>query len=426
MPSDFRIVPRPRRQPAWPAWAAALVAVSCLAIAPVTTEPADELFDPSVLHDIHLSMKVDDWTTLRARYHWDDYYPADFQWRDTRVPIVGIRSRGAGSRSGRKPGLKIDFNRYVEDQTAFGRKSLVLANATQDPAMLKQRLAFAIFAKMNMPAPRAVHARLFVNGEYIGLYELIEPLDKAFLARVFGADAEGKAKDDGYLYEYHWKDGYTWDYLGRELRIYEELFEAKTNEKQAPSILYGPLEELFRTFNDVRDRQFESEVGRLLDLRQFVQHLAVENFIAEYDGFLGNWGPNNFYLYRFEDGRPAQFLPWDKDSAFWGWDYDIFQGLSDNVLATRALQVPALYRTYFETLQACAAAAMAPASPDSAMSWLETEMRQMTAQIHAAGYLDGNKPFNNARFDDELEKVLRFSRERGPFVSREATKVLAK
>jgi hypothetical protein len=201
---------------------------------------------------------------------------------------------------------------------------------------------------------------VFVNDAYLGLYMLIEPIDKTFLARAFGTGPDGKAENGGYLYEYAWKDAYQWDYLGSSLQIYAELFEPKTRETEAPSLLYGPLEDFFRTLNEVDDTGFES-----LDLRTFVRHLAVENFIAERDGVLGYWGPNNFYAYRFQGRKQMQLIAWDKDLAFWAKDYDIFQGVEDNVLARRALAIPGLRRVYLETLLACAATAMAPESPDS-------------------------------------------------------------
>jgi hypothetical protein len=305
-------------------------------------------------------------------------------------------------------------------------KGLVLANAIQDPAMLKQRLGLSMFARMGMPAPRVVHARVFVNRDYIGLYELIEPIDKTFLARVFGKDANGKTENGGYLYEYRWKDAYAFDYLGADLRLYAELFEPETHESEGPEMLYGPLEDLFRTFNFVSDSQFERQVGERLDLRQFVQHLAVENFIAEHDGFLGYWGPNNFYFYRFQQRTLSQLLPWDKDTAFWDRNYDIFQGVRDNVLATRALEIPWLYRTYLETLLQCAKVATEPDAPDSSTGWLEAETLRTIAQIRNAARADVNKRFSNERFEDELAKVLQFARQRGSYVAREAKYALAR
>jgi len=404
-------------------WIAAVLLTAGLADA----QTFDELFDPSVLRDVHLRMKADDWETLKAHYLEDTYYRADFQWRDLTVPIVGIRSRGSASRNAHKPGLKISFDQYIDGQRPFGLKSIVLANGIQDPSMLKQRLGLGMFTRMGMAAPRVVHVRVFVNDEYIGLYQLIEPIDKIFLARVFGNDAQGKAENGGYLYEYAWKDEFDWSYPGSDLQTYAELFEPSTHETDAPSLLYGPLEELFRTFNEVPDSIFERDVGRLLDLRQFTQHIAVENFIAEYDGFLGHWHANNFYLYRFQGRTLSQFLPWDKDLAFWDSHYDLFQNVDDNVLASRVLKMPAYRRLYLETLIACAASASELPDPEhSRKGWLETEAEREVAQTLQAGEADQNKRFDNERFDDELMKVLRFARDRAPFVMEEANKELAK
>ena len=396
-----------------------LLASSLMCTAPATAQTSDDLFAPTVLHDIQLTMKQGDWETLQENYLIDTYYPADMKWREVVVPQVGVRSRGSGSRNAKKPGLKVDFGRYL-DQTAFGLKSIVLANAIQDPSMLAQRIGLGMFAHMGMPAPRVVHARVFVNGNYIGLYELIEPVDKTFLARAFDQDEKGKTENGGYLYEYHWKSDYPWDYLGPDLKVYAELFEPKTHESEAPVPLYGPLETLFKRLNQVSDSQFERQVGELLDLRQFVRHIAVENFIAEHDGFLGNWGPNNFYLYRFQGRTVSQLLPWDKDLALWAKDYDILQGVNDNVLARRVLSIPAYFRLYLETLIECADASMRPQSEESSIGWLEAEILRINAQIRAAAHADVNTRFDSDRFDEEMGKVLTFARERGPFVAHEA------
>lgn len=400
-----------------------LLASSLILAAPAAAQTSDDLFDPTVLHDIQLTMKPGDWETLQAKYLDDAYYPADMQWREVVIPQVGVRSRGSGSRNARKPGLKVDFGRYL-DQTAFGLKSIVLANGIQDPSMLAQRVGLGMFAKMEMPASRVVHARLFVNREYVGLYQVIEPVDKTFLARVFGQDANGKTENGGYLYEYHWKSDYPWDYLGPDLRIYAELFEPKTHESDPPVPLYGPLETLFKRLNQSSDTQFEREVGELLDLRQFVRHIAVENFIAERDGFLGHWGPNNFYLYRFQGRELSQLLPWDKDLSLWARDYDILQGVNDNILATRVLSIPEYFRLYLQTLSDCADAAMRPDSEGSSVGWLEAEMGRISAQIKDAAHADRNTRFDNDRFDEEIGKVLRFGHERGPFVAREVRRAL--
>ena len=92
---------------------------------------------------------------------------------------IGIRSRGNGSRSGVKPGLRVDFDRYAIAQKFLGLKSFVLRNNTQDPSNLHERLSMLFFRRMGLPASREVYARLFVNNEYRGLYTIVESVDKS-------------------------------------------------------------------------------------------------------------------------------------------------------------------------------------------------------------------------------------------------------
>jgi hypothetical protein len=164
---------------------------------------------------------------------------------------------------------------------------------------------------------------------------------------------------------------------------------------------------------------------------KFVRFIAVENFLADRDSFLGYWGPNNFYFYRFASARPAELITWDKDLAFWAYDYDIYQGATDNVLARRVLSIPGFHRLYLETLLACAAAAAAPVSvsdsdsDESTTGWLEAEVQKEVSQIRLAALADGQKPYSSERFEYEAEKVLAFARNRSSYVLREAQKTLA-
>ncbi|MCU0248825.1 MAG: CotH kinase family protein [Vicinamibacterales bacterium] len=379
-------------------------------------DPADALFDPSAVHDLRLTMKPEDWETLKARCLWDTYYPADFQWRDMTVARVGIRSRGSGSRNSHKPGIKIDFNEFVADQKFLKQKALILANAVQDPGMLNRRLANLIFTRMGLPAPRVVHARLFVNGEYAGLYELVEEIEKPMMGRVFGRDSNGKKRDGGYLFEYNWDENFNWTYPTDDLAFYAALFDPKTRDEDAPSLLYGPIEDMFQAINESRDGDFEAAVGQYLDLRQFVQFLAVERFTADIDGFLGKWGPNNFYVYRFEGGTQSVVIPWDKDLSFYELYDDVFEGLERTVLGRRVMAVPALRRLYLETLLACAASVAQPDQPESAVSWFEAELLRERAQILEAARADRRKPFSNERIDEAHDEILSFARQRSAYV----------
>src|SRR5688572_29207178 len=113
----------------------ALIAMSLLtAAAPNTAaqeDPTAALFNSDVLHEIRLEINGTDWNLLKQNFQDNTYYPCYFKWNGQTVADVGIRSRGLGSRSAVKPGLRVDFNRY-RTQEFLGLKSLVLDNVTQD------------------------------------------------------------------------------------------------------------------------------------------------------------------------------------------------------------------------------------------------------------------------------------------------------
>ena len=170
------------------AGAAMLVSLGSLGAQPTL----DDLFDDRFVHDIRIIIHPGDFARLVENYLTNDYYPCTLQWRDQIWDYVGIRSRGLGSRNQKKPGLRVDANRY-EDIKILGASSFILDNITQDPTMMKERLAFALFRRLGQPAPRMAPARLFINDEFIGLYSIIESIDKDYLKRHLG-------EDSGYLY----------------------------------------------------------------------------------------------------------------------------------------------------------------------------------------------------------------------------------
>lgn len=118
------------------------------------------------------------------------------------------------------------------------------------------------------------------------------------------------------MFEYRWTRPYGFEYLGPSLEAYAELFKAQTRETDSVVSLYQPFEELIRAIADTPSERVVPEVGRMLDLPAFVRFLAAQNLLAEIDGFVGNWGTNHFYLYRFRDNRPARMIPWDADHTF--------------------------------------------------------------------------------------------------------------
>ena len=379
---------------------------------PIAAQTTDDLFNPGVVRRLDLLVNSTDWDKLKANFQANDYYPADVQWEGMTVRNIGIRSRGGGSRSGTKPGLRLDFNRYVSGQEFLGLEAMVLDNLTQDASGLRERVAMRFFQRRGLPAPREAHVALFVNNQYVGLYAVVEEIDKDFLARVFGRNASG-VENDGYLFEYQWFTNWYFNYFGDNLDTFAMLFDPVTHENAPAAELYGPLEAMVRTINGVPDEEFVAAVSVYLDLPLFLKHVAVQNVLAEVDGILGYAGLNNFYLYRFENSQRSQFIAWDEDHALWMAEFPVTYMHQENVLVRRAMNVPELRAAYFAALRSAA---------DDAAGWLEQEIQQQRALVTELMFADPVKPFSNEQFQADVDALVAFAQRRPAIVRCEVAK----
>ena len=384
------------------------------------SDPAIGFFNNAVLHDIYLTINTKDWQTLQDAYLENTYYPADLRWGTEIVRNTGIRSRGTGSRSGTKPGLRIDFDRYTSNQKFLGLKSIILRNSTQDATNMHEQISMLFFRKLGLIAPRETFARLFINNGYAGLYSVVESIDKVFLAANFGSDA-------GYLYKYDYAvtdAPYYFTYRTANAADYvPKPFKPETHETDAhPQI----IERFAWTLNNASDATFRSAIAEFMDVYELIRHVASEIFLADNDGFLGNWGMNNFYLYRLAENHVFRFVDWDKSEAFKDTpDYWIWHSHLDvpdpirNRLWTRVMSYPDLKAYFLDYLLQCANAAMeipADSQPGDTRGWMERELDREFALIDAAVQADPTKPFSNEQFAAAVGFLRQFIQQRAGFV----------
>ena len=388
--------------------------------------PSDPFFDDTVIHEIRLAINMKDWSTLKTNFLLNDYYPCDFKWGSTTVRNVGIRSRGTGSRSGVKPGLRVDFDRYTTNQKFLGLKSFVLRNQTQDSSGIHERVAMLFFRRQGVSASREAHAKLYVNNVYEGLYTIVESIDKTWLQANLG-------EDGGTLYKYDYNVSdlpYYFEYKGADPALYvPSPFKPETNESDPQP---ASLVDMIRTATDAPAALFKQQFAPFMDLTQFIKHVAVEIFLADSDGFNGNWGMNNFYLYRYQNQTLYKIIPWDKSEAFKdGPTYPIFHNIYDapesnrNRLMMRVLNDPQLRTLFLDTLAECARSASEPivdtpeSTPADTRGWLEREVEREYSQIRDATLADTTKTFSNADFEAAVEAMRIFARQRSAFVTSE-------
>jgi len=236
----------------------------------------------------------------------------------------------------------------------------------------------------------------------------VEAVDTDYLTRTLG-------ESSGYLFDYKYINSYTAEDLGDDLNAYKQRFEAQTHRLEPDSILYSPIRDLFREVNHDVDAVWRDRVNEYIDLAQLVTYVAIETFLAESDGFLGNAGMANFYLYRPAGQNAHRLLPWDRDTTFQEIDSPILTRVETNVLFRRALGFGDLRALYLDVLERCARSATED-------RWLEREVARVSDLIKEAVHEDTMKFVSNDDYDTDTAFLLEFARRRSAYVLTEVAK----
>ncbi len=143
---------------------------------------------------IRILINEDDWQKLVTDARAEQYVRADFWFDGEPYRNVAIRPKGmsslmSGRGNGRMP-LKIDFNFFNFAQNFRGIKKLNLNNGFSDPTFIRETIGYELFEQMGLPTPRRAFADVWVNDIHLGLYTIVEQVDKTFLRRNF-ANPEG-------------------------------------------------------------------------------------------------------------------------------------------------------------------------------------------------------------------------------------------
>lgn len=327
-------------------------------------------------HVVNLELDFPDGGWLKLLTDWDTkeqkvLYPAALKQDTAVLAKVGARLKGLSSlpwsdgpiQPWRKYPLKVDYDAF-DGPSLHGVDKISLGNTGQDLSFMRERLAARLYKAMGVPAPRTSYARLTIDGHYIGVYVMMQVINKQFLKEHYGTD---QSADDGNLYKcvHNGKGVCDLSYRGKDKASYrltdscQPSYEAcglvlKTHEDDPQWNDYGDLVHLLDVLNNTPLDQLESKLPEVLDVESFLRTLAVTFTMSSYDSYLGK--SNNFYLYhRPTDGR-FEMLPWDFDGAYNGLycqdlDNPTCGDLANYPLVGRVLSVPAWKASYRATLK---------------------------------------------------------------------------
>jgi hypothetical protein len=232
--------------------------------------------------------------------------------------------------------------RFTERESRLAEmRGLNLMSMWNDVSQMREALAWRLFERASVSAPRHTYARLCINGRYYGLYSIVERVDKEFLDERFDRN------DQGNLYKANWGDigpatlAYRADSSGddsgrqyfRAADIGERTYELDTNEDDDDDPehqTYDDLAAFLRVINGeglsvegperFDTEEYREAVEAIFDARTFLRWAATSLLLGAWDNYWGT--PSNYFLYNsgYLHGR-RQFMT--SPYFHWvAWDYD--------------------------------------------------------------------------------------------------------
>jgi spore coat protein CotH len=212
-----------------------------------------------------------------------------------------------------------------------------------DPSQMREALAWGLFARANISAPRHTYAKLAFDRTYRGLFSVIEHVDKRFLRDHFGENHLGNlyktgCRDIGCA-SLAYRTGPDGDDSGGQYFIpgsAERTYRLKTNKNNPEANTYDDLACFIRTINGIGlsggDDRFDTDAFResvdgIMNVNAFLRWAAVNMLLGGWDNYYAT--PSNYYRYNSGRGGAAKdfvgspyfhFIPWDYDNCL-GIDY---------------------------------------------------------------------------------------------------------
>jgi spore coat protein H len=258
----------------------------------IAEDALEELFDPqNAESDYH---------------HIATFYFDNGEYRDT-VENIGFRLRGNTSRNSQKKSFKISFNTYVDGGDWNGLEKLNINGEHNDPSVMRSKICWDLLRNFGVPAPRSNHVKLYINGDYYGIYINVEHIDEEFAESRFG-------NKNGNLYKCLWPADLT--YRGEDPDNYKQMagdrrvYDLRTNEEEDD---YSDIAHFIAVLNNTPTEQLACELDKVLNVDGMIRSMAFDILSGNWDGPLFN--KNNFYLYRNTATGKFEYIPYDLDNT---------------------------------------------------------------------------------------------------------------
>ena len=152
----------------------------------VKMEYETRLFDTDAPISVNIKMDEDEWKKMLSNAQSEEYYVCDVKINDTTINNVAVRPKGNTSLSSiamdpdtDRFSFKLEFDHFVKGQTCYGLDKLILNNNYADPTNMKETIVYDMYQYLGADASLYNYAKVFVNGEYWGIYLALEGVESS-------------------------------------------------------------------------------------------------------------------------------------------------------------------------------------------------------------------------------------------------------
>lgn len=386
----------------------------------------DGLYDDTLVREFSLFFTQANWASLLTSGRNTGSNVLCRLELDNGASLTGVGTRYKGNSSFQMGGLKKSVNIQVDFTNAstelLGYETINLNNAAGDRTILREPIYFNVMHQY-APSPRGSLAKLFINGDYWGLYSLAQQEDGDLVKEWFpsnegdrwrtpniGAGGGGGGPGGGGGFG---GAGSALSWLGTNLSSYSRNYELKKAADTTNAWIR--LVHAIDVLNNTEVATRREAVEDVLAVDSWLWFLAVENVFADDDSYWNKGADYGFY-FEPESGR-IHPIEHDGNEAFITADVSLSPVAgstgSNRPVLSKLLVIPELRQRYLAHMRTVLAESFHP----EVLTPLIDRLSRQSVEALAA---DTRKGFTLATYTNEIRALKAFVTNRHNFLMRHA------
>nr|WP_320119072.1 CotH kinase family protein [uncultured Marinifilum sp.] len=373
--------------------------------------PGNEIFNADTVHEIRINfLQCSVWDSLvhikkeRDSLQIKRHLQGNVELNGKMYYSCGLRFKGESSYDfypGLKKSFKINFGKFIKKQRWNGIKTINLNNAFKDPTFMREKLFLDFMRSEGLKVPRCTYANVYLNGKLLGLYLLVEEINKGFLERNFGNKKGSffKGEPKAYL-----------KYEGDSIDTYRRSYQNKKDSSEG----YQDLIEFIRTIDN------KGDLSSIFNVEDCLKIFAITSLFVNVDAY-NIMFRHNYYLYKNMLNDKFEWIPYDANYAFCAFSRELNLKQAENLSIFYKMdnnEAPLMdllfgnkkYRDFYtEYLKGLTA-------KNRVENYVESKVDSLSLKIRKYIYYDTNKMYTNADFEVNLNKVIGDVNDPGAFI----------